>query len=130
MTGKQLKVLRAALQKLRAQALLTGPAPIKPNTRDETQVGTVDEDAQALGEMLQVLSSQRNKGQKELLARIDAALRRVNDDPDDFGRCQDCEEAIPVKRLELMPYATLCAACQTKRDPQRGAARKKITDYQ
>ena len=93
-------------------------------------MGTVDEDAQALGEMLQVLSSQRNKGQKELMARIDQALRRIDDDPDDFGLCQDCEEAIPLKRLELMPYATLCAACQTKRDPQRGAARKKITDYQ
>ena len=130
MIGKQLKGLRTALQKLRAQALSAGPARIKPNTRDETQVGTVDEDAQALGEMLQVLSSQRNKGQKELMARIDQALRRIDDDPDDFGLCQDCEEAIPLKRLELMPYATLCAACQTKRDPQRGAARKKITDYQ
>ena len=130
MTARQLKALRLALQKLRAQALAAGPAPIKPNTRDETQVGTVDEDAQALGEMLQVLSSQRNKGQKELLARIDQALRRIDDHPDDFGLCQECEEQIPVKRLELMPYATLCAACQTRRDPQRGAARKKITDYQ
>ena len=130
MTARQLKALRVSLQKLRAQALAAGPAPIKPNTRDETQVGTVDEDAQALGEMLQVLSSQRNKGQKELLARIDQALRRIDDGPDDFGLCQDCEESIPVKRLELMPYATLCATCQTKRDPRRGAARKKITDYQ
>ncbi len=130
MTERQLKALRTSLQKLRAQALAAGPARIEPNTRDETQVGTVDEDAQALGEMLQVLSSQRNKGQKELIARIDQALRRIDADPDAFGLCQDCEEPIPVKRLELMPYATLCAACQTKRDPQRGAARKKITDYQ
>ena len=130
MTAKQLKALRAALQKLRAQALAKGAAPIQPNTRDETQVGTVDEDAQALGEMLQVLSSQRNKGQKELLLRIDTALRRLDEDPDDFGLCQECEESIPWKRLELLPYATLCAACQTRRDPQRGAARKKITDYQ
>lgn len=128
MTPKQLKALRLSLQKLRAQALAAGPARI-PNTRDETQVGTVDEDAQALGEMLQVLSSQRNKGQAELIARIDQALRRIEGD-DDFGLCQDCEEPIPWKRLELMPYATLCAICQGKRDPQRGAARKKITDYQ
>lgn len=130
MTPKQLASLRKALQKQRAEALATAPARIEPSTRDETQVGTVDEDAQALGEMLQVLSSQRNKGQKELIARIDQALRRLDDDPDDFGLCQDCEEPIPLKRLELMPHATLCAACQSKRDPQRGAARKKITDYQ
>lgn len=130
MTARQLKALRVSLQKLRAQALATGAARIEPNTRDETQVGTVDEDAQALGEMLQVLSSQRNKGQKELIARIDQALRRLEDHPDDFGLCQDCEEPIPLRRLELIPYATLCATCQSKRDPQRGAARRKITDYQ
>ena len=130
MTARQLKSLRVSLQKLRAQALAAGAARIEPNTRDETQVGTVDEDAQALGEMLQVLSSQRNKGQKELISRIDQALRRLEDDPGDFGLCQDCEEPIPLRRLELIPYATLCATCQSKRDPQRGAARKKITDYQ
>jgi DnaK suppressor protein len=127
MTPKQRLALRLALQKLRAEALAQAPARIEPNRADETQVGTTDEDAQALGEMLQVLSSQRNKGRAELVARIDRAFARI--DEEDFGLCADCEEEIPFKRLQLVPYATLCAQCQAKRDPRRGAARKKITDY-
>lgn len=127
MTPKQRLTLRLTLQKLRAEALAQAPARIEPNRADETQVGTTDEDAQALGEMLQVLSSQRNKGRAELVARIDRAFARV--DEEDFGLCADCEEEIPFKRLQLVPYATLCAQCQAKRDPKRGAARKKITDY-
>jgi DnaK suppressor protein len=127
MTPKQRLALRLSLQKLRAEALAQAPARIEPNRADETQVGTTDEDAQALGEMLQVLSSQRNKGRAELVARIDRAFARI--DEEDFGLCADCEEEIPFKRLQLVPYATLCAQCQAKRDPRRGAARKKITDY-
>ena len=130
MKKRDLDVIRQSLQRARAQALSSSPTRIEPNRKDETQVGVADEDAQALSEMLQVLSSQRNKGQKELVARIDRAMRRLESAPDDFGLCEDCEEDIPRKRLQLVPYATLCAACQSKRDPVRGAARKKITDYQ
>ena len=130
MKKRDLDLIRLSLQRARAQALSSAPTRIEPNRKDETQVGVLDEDAQALSEMLQVLSSQRNKGQKELVARIDRALRRLESAPDDFGLCEDCEETIPGKRLQLMPYATLCATCQSKRDPVRGAARKKITDYQ
>ena len=130
MTSKQRATLRTALQQLRAQALKAGPARIEPNRTAEAQAGVVDEDAQALSEMLQTLSSQRNKGQAELISRIDRALRRLEQAPDEFGLCQECEEAIPFRRLELLPYAELCAGCQTNRDPKRGTGRRKITDYQ
>jgi DnaK suppressor protein len=89
-----------------------------------------DEDAQALSEMLQVLASQRNRGQAELLGRIDRALRKLADVPEDYGLCEECEEEISPKRLALMPYAQRCAACQAKRDPARGGVRKKLTDFE
>jgi DnaK suppressor protein len=28
-----------------------------------------------------------------------------------FGVCEECEKPIPRRRLELVPYARLCAAC-------------------
>jgi DnaK suppressor protein len=130
MTPMQRERLRAFLLKLRAQALSAGPSRIEPNRRDPTTAGAVDEDAQALSEMLQAISSQRNKGQADLIARIDRALRRLSQAPGEFGLCQECEEEIPFKRLQLVPYASLCAECQTKADPRRGATRKKLTDYQ
>lgn len=33
-----------------------------------------------------------------------------------YGVCEDCGEGIPAERLEFMPEATLCVACQTRRE--------------
>jgi DnaK suppressor protein len=130
MTPKQRAKHREALVRLRAQAVSAGPAKIEPNRTDPVSTGVADEDAQALSEMLQVLASQRNRGQAELLGRIDRALRKLADAPEDYGLCEDCEEPIASKRLALMPHALLCPACQAKRDPVRGGARKKVTDFE
>jgi DnaK suppressor protein len=129
-TAAARKSLQQALIKLRKDTLAQGSAPIEPNRKDDAQASVVDEDAQALSEMLQVLNSQRNKGKQELLARIDRALRKIEESPEMVGLCEECEEKIPAKRLRLLPYAALCAECQGRRDPQRGMARKKLTDFQ
>jgi DnaK suppressor protein len=128
-TPKQRTAAKRALERLRAELAATGPARIEPNRTDPTSTGVVDEDAQALSEMLQVLASQRNRGQAGLLAQIDRALRKLATAPDDFGLCADCEEEIAPKRLALIPYASRCAACQAKAEPRLGAGRKKLTDY-
>ncbi len=129
MTGRQREELRALLQRMRAAALKTGPQRIEPNRTDDTAVGVVDEDAQALSEMLQAISSSRNKGQAAVLQRIDRALLKLRDSPEEYGTCEECEESIPLKRLRLVPYATLCAECQAKADPRRGGGRKSVTDF-
>jgi DnaK suppressor protein len=129
MNAKQRAAHRLALQRLRSQLLQAGPARIEPNRRDPATSGVSDEDAQALSEMLQVLASQRNRGQADLLARIDRALRKLSDAPDDFGLCDECEEEISAARLALMPYAALCLACQQKHEPRTPATRRKLTDY-
>jgi DnaK suppressor protein len=118
-----------ALKKLRAETLDTGPAKIEPNRQDAATVGVADEDAQALSEMMQSLASSRNRAQAARLADIDHALKKLRDTPDEFGLCEDCEEEIPEKRLQLMPFARLCADCQTKNDPARNVVRRKLTDY-
>ncbi|NOX82996.1 MAG: TraR/DksA family transcriptional regulator [Alphaproteobacteria bacterium] len=41
--------------------------------------------------------------------KIDAALIRI--DADDYGWCEECGEAIVVRRLEIDPTALRCAAC-------------------
>ena len=129
MTPKALEALRARLAKAREDALAAEPAKIEPNRKDPTTVGVADEDEQALSEMMQTLASQRNKQQAELLRQIDRAVRRLDSDPDEAGVCEDCGEDIPDKRLQLMPWATLCPDCQSSRDPKRGQARKSLTDY-
>lgn len=129
MSPAQIAGFRATLLRLRAEALEAGPARIEPNRKDPTTVGIADEDEQALSEMMQTLASEKNKKQAELLSQVDRALRRLDASPDDFGLCEECEEEIPEKRMKLMPYATLCAECQAKRDPRRGGTRKSLTDF-
>ena len=44
------------------------------------------------------------------VAQIEAALERL--DEGRYGICADCGEPIPAGRLEIIPYATHCVACQ------------------
>jgi len=129
MDARRRTAARRALERLRAELVSTGPARIEPNRTDPVTSGVADEDAQALSEMLQVLASQRNRGQAELVGRIDRALGKLATAPDDYGLCEDCEEEIDHRRLALMPYATRCPACQAKAEPKLGGRRKKLTDY-
>src|ERR1043165_1292494 len=120
--------LRLTLQQLRDRLLGTEASKIEPNRRDPASTGVADEDAQALSEMLQVLASQRNKGQAALVARIDRALAKLASRPADFGLGESGEKEIPRRGLALMPYAELCAACQAKQEPHRLPTRRKLTD--
>jgi DnaK suppressor protein len=89
----------------------------------------VDEDAAPHDEMSRVIASNRNRARTVELREIEAALRRIADDPDDFGLCETCSEPIPARRLELLPWVRLCIECQQARENDLPAGRKHITDY-
>ena len=130
MTPRKRAALRAALQKRLDAALALGLAKIEPNRTDAVSVGVADEDAQALSEMVQTLSSQRNRQRGEEVARIRKALRKIDQTPDEYGLCEECEEEVLEARLMLVPEAPLCAECQAKRDPKRGTGRRNLTDFE
>ena len=129
MTPAQRAGLKRALERLRSQVTSAGPVPIEPNRKDPAATGVADDDAQALSEMLQVIASQRNRGQAELVGLIDRALRKLATTPEDFGLCEECEEALELRRLALMPYATRCPECQARTEPRLGRGRRKLTDF-
>lgn len=97
---------------------------------DGAVVRKPDDDMAPLVEMSQVIASNRNR-QRALEAReIEAALRRLEHEPDTFGICETCDEPIPLRRLTLRPWTRLCIECQDEQersDAPRG--RKHITDY-
>lgn len=47
---------------------------------------------------------------RKQLLQIEEALRRI--DRGEFGRCQQCGQEIPRKRLEIQPWARHCVSCQ------------------
>ena len=53
------------------------------------------------------------------LDEIEQALRRAA--AGEYGRCVDCGHAIPPRRLQSMPAAVRCVACQARREA-RGAS--------
>lgn len=44
------------------------------------------------------------------IGEVEASLRRIAEGS--YGRCVDCDAAIPVARLEAWPTATRCIRCQ------------------
>ena len=129
MTPAQLKKHQKLLTDLRAQVMEKAPAKIEPNRTDEAKVGG-DEDEQPLNEMLQSIASHRNKNDAALIARIDKALRKLRDEPGEFGLCEECGDDLPEARLKAMPFAELCLECQSKRDGPKGPkTRRNLYDY-
>ena len=48
----------------------------------------------------------------DLLDKVRLALGRI--DSGEYGTCQSCGAAIPVERLDVLPYTTLCVDCASK----------------
>jgi DnaK suppressor protein len=51
-------------------------------------------------------------GQSSTRQSVEDALQRINDGT--YGICPECEEDIAAKRLNAMPWAKYCVACQEK----------------
>jgi DnaK suppressor protein len=120
---------RKRLIELKAEIIAEGDIDIQPGREDPTSVGS-DEDAQPLSEMSQTIASSRNRNRSAVLKRVVAALARLDADPEMFGLCTECEEPIPAKRLELMPYVELCVECQQAADGKRPAGpRRHLRDF-
>jgi DnaK suppressor protein len=120
---------RKKLLDLKQEILAEGDIEIEPGRQDATAVGS-DEDAQPLAEMSQAIASSRNRNRSGVLGRVVAALARLEADPDAFGLCTECDEPIPAKRLDLMPYVELCTECQQSADgPRQLGGRRHLRDF-
>ena len=127
-TPKEIEGHRARLLALKAEILSEGDLSIEPVRKDATEVGG-DEDEQPLAEMNQVIASKRNHARTQTLARILAALKRLDEAPDEFGLCVDCGDPIGKRHLAL-PYVETCVECQGERDGKpRGGSRRHLTDF-
>jgi len=52
--------------------------------------------------------------ERDTLQQVDEALVRL--ETRRFGVCASCEEEMNLKRLEAVPWARLCLACQEKQE--------------
>lgn len=59
--------------------------------------------------------SRRASANMQHIRGITEALRSLEDEPERFGMCDVCEDAISMERLELIPHARACGSCASRR---------------
>ena len=55
--------------------------------------------------------------ERQLLKQVDAALEKMR--LKKYGQCERCGETIGEKRLEALPFARFCIACQEEEEEQQ-----------
>jgi DnaK suppressor protein len=118
---------KARLEELRAR-LLAERAAIMSERQSQLQVlmtpeNTAAEDhVQLLHEQFVAVSTTSRNRLK--LARIQSALDRLA--RGEFGICEECEEEIPLKRLQAIPWASCCVSCQERTESMGAAGEEAI----
>ena len=111
--------IRSNLEARRQAILAKGSeAPAMPSSQQASH-----------GDSLNVASNSREREftfmlkSRELneLRAIEDAIRRI--DSEDFGVCAVCEDPIEIKRLEAIPWARYCLACQEEMESRTASGR-------
>jgi RNA polymerase-binding protein DksA len=104
-----IQAIRKKLEEERVQLLARSIPPPEAAKGDEADMAAM---AQAKEQSLWLANDQ-----KQRLALIDQALARIA--AGKYGICDRCGNLIAPERMEAMPHATLCIACQSKSEKKR-----------
>ena len=128
LTAQDLDELRQHLLARRDALIQEGDVLIEPNRKDPSQIP--DEDEQPLNEMEQIIASKRNRLRAQELEGITRALTMIELQPEDYGECEECGEAIALGRLKIMPWTTRCVRCLQRRESlHKSTRRRHALDY-
>ena len=86
--------------------------------RDEIRIENSPEEIECVHQhMNRELAIRHLDREAALLKSVEQALERIETGA--FGTCLHCEEMIPEKRLNAVPWAAFCLHCQEKLDRRR-----------
>lgn len=102
---------------------LAGDLSLLKELRQQTSGDVVDA---ALDTAQDEISSQLAEVESRELANIENALEKMRDG--EYGVCEGCSNAIPMARLQALPYATMCIQCQREAE-KSGTAGKSAADW-
>lgn len=116
-SGSKMKKMSAATKKKmkqilerRRDALSRLLAGELDSMSSRSAYGVGDSVDQAIDSDSDEISSQLAEVESRELVAIETALQKMRDGT--FGMCEGCGDAIPLARLEVLPYATHCIRCQ------------------
>jgi DnaK suppressor protein len=111
--SKDMKAIRTKLEEQRRE-LVEGVARAREMGSVETESGAPDIADRATSAFQREFSFSLSENESKLLQLIDEAITRL--DAGGFGQCAHCEEAIEPLRLQAIPWARHCIACQELQD--------------
>jgi DnaK suppressor protein len=111
MDQKKIKFLRDQLLRRKAE-ILDAFNKNKTYGKEADEEGAQDVADKASSSYTKEFLFSLSNSEREMLQELDAALGRIEGER--FGICVCCEEAIERKRIEAVPWARHCLACQQK----------------
>ena len=110
-----LTVMRKRLEEKQAEiqqhiVTLTG-SPMPPEDAIQASDGVLEPEEEEAVDLEQTDVDQAIlDNEKALLAEVQQALALIEDGT--YGICSNCGQPIPEKRLEAIPWASLCVTCE------------------
>jgi DnaK suppressor protein len=101
---------------------LAGDLSLLKALREQSSGDVVDF---ALDSAQDEINSQLAEVESRELSNIEAALEKMREGS--YGRCEGCNDNIPLVRLQALPYATYCINCQQEME-RSGAVRRSSAD--
>ena len=112
MNARQREYFRRKLQAWRVELLQESTETLK-NLQSES-LAVPDMADRASKETDRALELRTRDRQRKLIAKIDEALRRIDDGT--YGYCEETDEPISLRRLEARPIATLSLEAQERHE--------------
>lgn len=109
------KLTKKQLQQFK-QLFLLQQKEIIASLRSETELPDIEGDETDViqGVILNTISQELSLRDKTKLRVITEALEKI--EAGTFGKCEECDDAIPFKRLEALPACKVCVFCAEKQE--------------
>ncbi len=113
MDQKKMKVFREKLL-LKKQEILEAYTKNKTYGKQADEEGSQDIADKASNSYTKEFLFSLSNNERDMLQLVDEALVRIDDRR--YGVCEVCEDELDKRRLEAVPWAKRCVACQEKQE--------------
>ena len=98
----------------RREGLFRQVTEAEMSSRERDAEATQDPADMAANAYTKELLISMSANDRRLLGLIDESLTRI--EAGEYGNCVNCDEPVPEKRLEAVPWARYCLSCQDKQE--------------
>jgi DnaK suppressor protein len=120
MNPRQIEYFRRKLLRWREEILSGSGSTLRQLQEEENRLA--DQSDWASAEIQRAFELRTRDRERKLLAKIDAALKRIEEGT--YGYCEETHEPIGIKRLEARPIATLSIEAQERHERRERAYRE------